>query len=98
MKNDENISDGQYSPWEFLQAMGNTIGSFKTTEVLIKSDSEQSEEEHLVNEDPESKCAVCLLGRTTTCVLIPCRHAVCCIICGELSEEKEKLVQSAVRS
>ena len=94
MKNDENrsifkrkLTDGQYSPWEFLQAMGNTIGSFKTTEVLIESDSEQSEEEHQINEDTESKCAVCLLARTTTCVFIPCRHAVCCISCSERIEE-----------
>ena len=60
--------------------MGNTIGSFKTIEVLTESDSEQSEEEHQINEDTESKCAVCLLARTTTCVFIPCRHAVCSLV------------------
>ena len=53
IKNDEHgslfkqrLTDGLYSPWEFLQAIGNTIGNFKTTEELISSDSEQSEEEH----------------------------------------------------
>ena len=50
---------------------GNTIGSFKITEVLTESDSEQSEEEHQINEDTESKSAVCLLARTTTCVFTP---------------------------
>ena len=76
------LTDGLYSPWEFLQAMGNTVGSLKTTEVLTESDSEQSEEEHQLNEDTESKCAVCLLARTTTCVFTPCRHVVCCISCS----------------
>ena len=94
IKNDEHrflfkqrLTDGLYSPWEFLQAIGNTIGNFKTTEELISSDSEQSEEEHQINNSTENKCAVCLLTRTTTCVFIPCRHAACCISCSERIEE-----------
>ena len=77
--------------------MGNTIGSLKTTEVLIESDSEQSEEEHQINEDTESKCAVCLLARTTTCVLIPCRRAVCCISCSERIEECRLVIEDRFR-
>ena len=73
IKNDEHrslfkqrLTDGLYSPWEFLQAIGNTIGNFKTTEELISSDFEQSKEEHQINNSTENKCAVCLLARTTT--------------------------------
>ena len=94
LKNDDHrslfkqrLTNGLYSPWEFLQAIGNTIGNFKTNEELISSDSEQSEEEHQINNGNENKCAVCLLTRTTTCFFISCRNAVCCISCTERIEE-----------
>lgn len=70
-----------------MQAIGNTIGNDQTTVELISSDSDQSEEEHQINNSTESKCVVCLLTRITTCMFLPCRHANCCISYSERIEE-----------
>ena len=80
----QKLSDGDYDPWQFLEAISHTIGKSYSYSTLTSSDSESSDNESAESPVEENKCIVCLGQRTTaTWVFMPCRHACCCIRCSQ---------------
>ncbi|KAI6654669.1 hypothetical protein LOD99_1063 [Oopsacas minuta] len=71
----EKFRIGELTPWQYLNAMSNTIGG-TFTEIEF-SDTDESDNE---SENPliENICVICLMPRTTTWVFLPCKHANCC--------------------
>ena len=83
------LSEGVYSPWQFIQAISSTIGNIKIVENFALSDTEYSDEEDTSNTDQslENICVVCLSHRTSTWLFMPCKHANCCTECSNIIEE-----------
>ena len=82
-----NLSEGVYSPWEFLESISFTIGNIKTPDNLALSDTEYSDEEDSTHASLENSCVVYLLPRTRTWICMPCKHANCCTDCSNIIEE-----------
>ena len=86
----ERFRTGELTPWQYLNAMSNTIGGAVTLETGIEfsdtneSDTSDNESENTV---VENICVVCLLPRTTTWIFLPCKHANCCAACSYRIEE-----------
>ena len=80
----EKLLSGEYTPWQDLQHMSNTIGSQKFSQI-IQSESEDSEEELeiLHSNNGGINCSVCLNQRLTTWIFMPCRHATFCADCSQ---------------
>ena len=77
------LSLGEFTPWEFLQAISHTIGTIPILHIQI-SDSEDSgdDTEEQNTNTSERLCVVCLSPRTTTWIFMPCRHANFCSDCS----------------
>ena len=56
----QKLSCGDYNPMEFLRAISNTIGNIKSQEIILSSDSEDSDEEHIETTIENNKCVICL--------------------------------------
>ena len=86
----QRLSDGDYTPWQYLKAISHTIGNITCeTSTLVSNDSEDSEE--IIEPTPENSiCVVCLAPRTTTWIFLPCRHANCCTECSKIIEDLEQ--------
>lgn len=85
------LSVGEFTPWQFLQAISHTIGSVQIqhSEISEPEDSEDDHEEQYAN-NPDHLCVVCLLPRTTTWIFMPCRHANFCSDCSHQVIELEQ--------
>ena len=79
----QKLSEGELTPWKFLQAMSHTIGCIKAHDDYLSSESELSEDEADQNTDIENACTVCLSRRADTWLFMPCRHASFCGFCSE---------------
>ena len=79
----EKLRDGRYTPSEYLQAISHTIGNLSSAEELFSSDSDNSEEENVEDEDMRNICVVCLRTRPETWIFMACRHANCCAECSQ---------------
>ena len=78
----QKLSDGDFTPWEFLKSMSCIVGNINTQNIDLPSDSELSEDDGDQN-ITEQICVVCLSQRTNTWVFMPCRHASFCSDCSE---------------
>ena len=83
----QKLSDGDYTPWQYLKAISHTIGSIKSDYTMISSDSEDNNEDNIERIVEDIKCVVCLAPRTATWVFMPCRHAICCTECSQTIED-----------
>ena len=96
------LINGHFTPWEYLEAISNTIGKnvndFAYPEDCNYSDNSEdfSDTDNLEVEDNSEStrshnCVICLNPRTSTWIFLPCRHANCC---GECSDKIEELGQT----
>ena len=96
------LINGHFTPWEYLEAISNTIGKnvndFAYPEDCNYSDnsedfsnSDNSEVEDNSESTRSHNCVICLSPRTSTWIFLPCRHANCC---GECSDKIEELGQT----
>ena len=82
------LTTGSYTPWEYLNAISQTIGSFSAIETELSDCSDESEVD--VGSDRDNICVVCLSPRETTWIFLPCRHAQCCNECSKKIKELGK--------
>ena len=83
----QKLSEGVYSPWQFLESLSYTIGNIKIPHNLALSDTKNSDEEDSTLTTMENSCVVCLLPGTRTWILMPCKHANCCTDYSNTIEE-----------
>ena len=80
----ERFRNGEYTPWQFFQAMSNTIGCKKFKQIALSDskDNEDELEDGVINMGG-SNCTVCLGPRILTWLLMPYRHATFCTDCSQ---------------
>ena len=92
------LVNGNFTPWEYLEAISGTIGK-KVNHFVYKEDFNYTDnsqdfddtENLQVEDNSEStshNCVICLNPRTSTWIFLPCKHANCC---GECSDKIEEL-------
>ena len=83
----EKLRDGTVTPWEFIRAIGHTVGNISAdiSGVNLSSSDSENEVKEIVLEG--NRCVVCLSTRTTTGIFMPCRHANCCTECSTSIQE-----------
>ena len=83
------LSTGSYTPWEYFNAISQTIGTISPLEKELSDCSDESEVE-VESGSVNNNCGVCLTSRGTTWVFIPCRNALCCSECSKKIQELGK--------
>ena len=71
------FQSGCYSPWEYINAVSQTIGNIRDLreEVKFSDCSEDSETDDIDNDNNNHQnCVVCLNSRTSTWIFLPCRQ------------------------
>ncbi|KAI6659877.1 hypothetical protein LOD99_14217 [Oopsacas minuta] len=89
----EKFRIGELTPWQYVNAMSNTIGG-TSTEIEF-SDTDESDTSNSESENPEVEniCVICLIPRTITWLFLPCKHANCSATCSERIEELNQTCQ-----
>ena len=85
------LINGNFTPWEYLEAISSTIGKNVNNFGYTDDSEDITDTDNLeVEDNPEStichNCVICLNRRTSTWIFLPCRHANCC---GECSNKIE---------
>ena len=73
---------------KFIKAISHTIGNINLQDTNYSCNYESSDEENVEATREINTCVVCLEPRTSTWIVMPCRHANCCMGCGQTIEEQ----------